>query len=789
MDKTVLVHAYALTHAQSKPTPLEYGLDIKVGTADPNLYCTPDLAASGVKLQPAKVAAGDSIKATGAVTNHCKLAVAPAWYGWYLSADAKLDKADTLLLEGKLGEVAHGVAKAVSNVLALPLQLPAKDARILLVADNRAELAEANEADNVAAAPLGVFEPCIGDAREPDSTWSKAKPLAQGRTEDLTICTADKDWFVFDAKAGETVTVTIHFNHAAGDLDLRVWRLDATGTLQAVASSTTAKAPEQVSFVAKAGKHYVRVGAGVGGGENSYAISMCKAVGSKCIECTQHADCGVGGTCSATICKPPECAPGKLAKCDDGNACTVESCSKLGTCVHAKQTGVGCSDGDACTLQSACEKGVCVAGLSTSVTATIGDAIGAAGEVSWLPGGDELLLVGSERSADGKALRGVIELADGATGKPKWRASYGDPKAGAWQLASAVTMTVGLEILAAGWHTPGASAAVALSGQATGTRAWMVRVSASDGAVQNAIVSSEKGGRSAILRVRAIDGQLVGAGWAAADKGRNAALWVINKAGTWDDRVGWLSAGDDAYYDVVGVPGGLLAVGVDGAPDGRQQAMVRAYTPQFGPKWHIVLSTGTLDTVLRSAVGLSGGDVLVGGGANLGQTKVGPPQHKPWLLRLLKVNATTKPTLGATTVLSATTPQDPFFAGAATGMVRALSRGAGGRILAAGSAGSAKAKGGMDARWWTVAADGKEQGARSWGGPQDDAFTAIAGRHGRIAAVGSAAMGTAGSRWIRAMQTPAKADCDDGDACTKDACVSAKGCVHAAVVGGMSGRG
>ena len=44
------------------------------------------------------------------------------------------------------------------------------------------------------------------------------------------------------------------------------------------------------------------------------------------------------------------------ALCDDGDACTADSCDATGACHHAP---VNCDDGNACTLDS-CRNGVCV---------------------------------------------------------------------------------------------------------------------------------------------------------------------------------------------------------------------------------------------------------------------------------------------------------------------------------------------------------------------------------------------------------------------------------------------
>lgn len=49
--------------------------------------------------------------------------------------------------------------------------------------------------------------------------------------------------------------------------------------------------------------------------------------------------------------------------CNDDNACTVDSCSPTGACLHtAAPSGTTCSDGNACTVGEQCSNSVCVPG-------------------------------------------------------------------------------------------------------------------------------------------------------------------------------------------------------------------------------------------------------------------------------------------------------------------------------------------------------------------------------------------------------------------------------------------
>jgi hypothetical protein len=51
------------------------------------------------------------------------------------------------------------------------------------------------------------------------------------------------------------------------------------------------------------------------------------------------------------------------ASCDDGNACTMDSCEGDSGCLFEPLTGANCDDGDACTITDHCDDGTCVGSL------------------------------------------------------------------------------------------------------------------------------------------------------------------------------------------------------------------------------------------------------------------------------------------------------------------------------------------------------------------------------------------------------------------------------------------
>jgi len=64
--------------------------------------------------------------------------------------------------------------------------------------------------------------------------------------------------------------------------------------------------------------------------------------------------CDDGNACTADSCVNGECTSSVLS-CDDGDACTGDSCDPQSGCVHA---AMNCGDTDSCTVDS-CDNGVC----------------------------------------------------------------------------------------------------------------------------------------------------------------------------------------------------------------------------------------------------------------------------------------------------------------------------------------------------------------------------------------------------------------------------------------------
>ena len=71
------------------------------------------------------------------------------------------------------------------------------------------------------------------------------------------------------------------------------------------------------------------------------------------VACSDNNPCTANDNCSGG-----QCAPGTAVTCDDGIACTADSCDPALGCVHMA-TAATCTDGNACTTGDACVGGTC----------------------------------------------------------------------------------------------------------------------------------------------------------------------------------------------------------------------------------------------------------------------------------------------------------------------------------------------------------------------------------------------------------------------------------------------
>ena len=83
--------------------------------------------------------------------------------------------------------------------------------------------------------------------------------------------------------------------------------------------------------------------------------------------------CDDGDVCtSGDACLSGLCFASALVACDDGDPCSTDACAPPEGCTHAPATGPACDDGNACTGGDRCETGKCQGG-ATNLCPTCGD--------------------------------------------------------------------------------------------------------------------------------------------------------------------------------------------------------------------------------------------------------------------------------------------------------------------------------------------------------------------------------------------------------------------------------
>ncbi len=98
---------------------------------------------------------------------------------------------------------------------------------------------------------------------------------------------------------------------------------------------------------------------------NACTTDTCQD-GVGCVHLPNTAACDDGDACTTNdACAQGTCRGGPALSCDDGNACTDDSCSPVSGCTHAFNTAA-CDDGDACTTNDACAEGTCRGGPALS---------------------------------------------------------------------------------------------------------------------------------------------------------------------------------------------------------------------------------------------------------------------------------------------------------------------------------------------------------------------------------------------------------------------------------------
>ncbi len=314
-----------------------------------------DLEVVGLKTSTGKAYQGEDEQLNFTIANQCLDPVVDAEFAIYLSSDAVLDPADTLVELQPTGPIAAGGELALTQKFTVPPGVAPGVYSVLVSADPAGLIAESNEDNNTSAAPFTVQKVCVDDASEPNNTGALAAIIGKGTSSGLQVCPFDADWYRVTVDwPSRQLAVDLDFSLAAGgDLDLRLY--DAPGATVPVAKAYTSSEGERLLYkVPVNGNYWLRVN-GLSGATNAYSLTVSAPACGDGVCAAGVEDCA---TC------PDDCGS---TYCDDGKVCTADVCTPDGgapegyVCSNPFSAGP-CDDGIACNGADSCGGGVCVSG-------------------------------------------------------------------------------------------------------------------------------------------------------------------------------------------------------------------------------------------------------------------------------------------------------------------------------------------------------------------------------------------------------------------------------------------
>ncbi|MBI5609359.1 MAG: hypothetical protein HY902_10825 [Deltaproteobacteria bacterium] len=732
-----------------------------------------DLLAKIQSVFPSQVVQGEDIYLTVQLSNACQDPSTDFWYGYYFSADNKLDASDALMSLRPMTALTGKASKAVDDKAMIPVDAKPGPAYVIVAADATGSVAESQELNNTDAAAMEVIKLCLPDVFEPNSAPQIASPLLMGVTPDLSLCPYDLDWHTVDLKKGETLTVTAKFDQAAGDLDIRLYKVNKFAA--PVAVSATKQAPEQFTYQSdESTKFYLRI-SGFAGDANAYQLVACKSLTGTCIECLNDSMCAVNQACdpTTTVCGPKSCSDDNLAPCDDANQCTADTCVK-GKCSNGLAPGLVCSDADPCTLGETCAvDGSCVVPKTTQVQSLASDAttlvdLGTAAAATDDGG---YVVAGARETAPGE-LRGYVARF-AADGKVMWQKSL--------SAGNSPNVLQGIAVLG--------DAIVAVGQAGSPSAGWFVRLDLATGnllssqlhkvgtasAKFNGLVALPAG---SIIAVGSASDPSATAdaqdGWAAHLDGDGNLLWQKFLGG----------AGNDSLFAVALAPSGteVVAVGQDDQSTVQQGLFARLAVATGAIGTQVALSEGASNTTLSAVAILPNGLVTVAGATDSGKTASSPPTWQAYLARCNLSGA-----VSSSAIIAATTPQAPSFAGLKTARIYGLALQPDGSLAAAGYSGAASEKAfGFDGMLWLVGSDNQVTASWPVGKDKADVLRAVLPWNWGWLGIGALAELDATSDLLRFLVQPTAPSCDDFNPCTIDSCKAGTGCAYVEMLDGSA---
>ncbi len=732
-----------------KPSAFAYTLKVDGGKGI-------DLIPKIDSIFPSQVVQGEDVYVKAHLNNACQDPAGGFNYAYYLSQDAVLDAKDVQLTQKALLGLAGKTQADLNDKAPVPIDYKPGPAFLILAADSTNVVAESQELNNTDGTALEVVQLCLADVFEPNGAPQIASQLPAGTNADLSLCPYDLDWYQFSATTGETITLTLSFDGSKGDLDLRLYKVGQFGA--PVAASATKNAPEQIIWTAdETTKYYVRIN-GFAGDSNSYSLALCQKFGGSCIECKDNSVCGANQVCdpTTTLCGAKPCIGGDASACNDGNQCTVDTCSVAQKCLNTPSIASACSDGNACTLGEACsDQGACVTASGTTVSTLPLSVTGTdmASSATTTEGGG-LAIVGARDIGNG--LQGWLQVRD-ATGNVLFNKVY-DQLPSPSHLHSVVRLPAG-QLIAVG--------DAAVNGAPGKTQGWWQLIDANTGTTLNSKLFPVAGQTTNLWAVALTStGSVVTGQQAQASDGVKAAGWTLAL-----DPVGntlWTETNLGFNRDLVVLPGGdVVVVGhldLDLAQVGQMQ---RLHSSTGKTVWAQQVPGADLTL---NAVALASDATLVVVGA---KDTAAQGLSSQGLILWLNLDGT----LQKQATVVASTPQKLDFIGTSTnGLLDVLVR-ADGTLWLAGWTGSSKELNfSIEGAIWHLGLDAAVLGVWATGGPAADELDQLVAWGQATVAVGSLAANTAAADATLLQVLPPQANCNDGNPCTIDNCDVVNAC-------------
>ena len=177
------------------------------------------------------------------------------------SADGAVVEAGRVSLPG----IAGGAAVAVTGLVTLPADLADGDYTVTLTLDPDALTGDVRADDNTAQLDLTISAAlaCAPDAFEPNRSSfegdeARAAALVEGAYVGLRVCGTDDDWYAVELAPGDGLTVSLAFEHADGDIDMRLYDVDGDTQLDVSAGASNSESVELPRALI-GGTYFVRV--------------------------------------------------------------------------------------------------------------------------------------------------------------------------------------------------------------------------------------------------------------------------------------------------------------------------------------------------------------------------------------------------------------------------------------------------------------------------------------------------------------------------------------------------